>query len=232
MLSLIGSQSLPYLDTGIVPDHLVGLAVVPNADASLYGTVDVAVMHFRKWTRGDGAAIYIWHESWVGDPASLPEHIATANAGGALIVGHNLFADAYPLLERLGADIAPLVGRTVDVGFEIAAKVEQRNPWVSYYSGLGATAAANSAGEVGTSPSRAFEERFADVPEAWRAGMWDATLACWLWTVAVAEGQIALPPFAEERIDFAADDVATLVGARPRFDSTLWGLRQMLDEAA
>jgi len=168
----------------------------------------------------------------MGDPASLPEHVAATNSGGALIVGHNLFTDGYPTLERLGADIAPLVGRTGDVGFEIAAKVEQRNPWVIYRSGLGPTASANSAGDVGTSPSRAFDERFSDVPEAWRAGLWEATLSCWLWTVALADREVALPPFAEQRVTFEDADVPTLVGAQPRFDSTLWGLRQMLDEAA
>jgi hypothetical protein len=232
MLSFIGSQSLAYLDTDLVPDHIAGLAIVPTGNASLFDTVDVAVMHFRKWSRSDGASIYIWHGSWVGDPATLPEHIAASNAGGALVIGHNLFADGYPLLERLGADIAPLVGRTVDVGFEISAKVEQRNPWAMYRSGLGPTASANSAGDVGTSPSQAFEERFRDVPESWRTGLWDATLACWLWTVAVAEREIALPPFAEDRVMFDADDVPALLGTRPRFDPTLWGLRQMLDEAA
>lgn len=232
MLTFIDSQVLAFLDTEVIPDHVMGLAVVPSADASLYGTVDVAVMHFRKWSRNDGAAIYLWQECWVGDPASLPEHIAASNSGGALIVGHNLFDDAYPTLERLGADIAPLLGRTLDVGFEIAAKVQQRNPYVTYRSGLGPTAAANSAGRIGTSASRAFEERFRDVPESWRAGLWEATLSCWLWTLLVADREIGLPPFAEQRVKFDAEDVSTLVGARPRFDPTLWGLRQMLDEAA
>ena len=71
-----------------------------------------------------------------------------------------------------------------------------------------------------------------DVPDSWRTAMWDATLACWLWTVAVSEREIALPPFGEQRIVFDDDDVPVLVGARPRFDSTLWGLQQMLDDAA
>ena len=232
MLSFIGSRSIPFLDTVVVPEHIVGLAVAPSADAALYGSVDVAVMHFRKWSRSDGAAIYLWNECWVGDPASLPEHIAASNSGGALIVGHNLFSDGYPMLEQLDADVAPLLGRTVDIGFEISAKVEQYNPWATYRSGLGPAASANSVGEVGISPSRSFEERFADVPDSWRTAMWDATLACWLWTVAVSEREIALPPFGEQRIVFDDDDVPVLVGARPRFDSTLWGLQQMLDDAA
>jgi hypothetical protein len=232
MHTFIGSRSLPFVDTGVAPDHIVGLAVAASPDAALYDTVDVAVMHFRKWSRSDGAAIYLWNECWVGDPASLPEHIAASNSGGALIVGHNLFSDGYPTLEHLGADIAPLLGRTVDIGYEISAKVEQLNPWSTYRSGLGPAASANSAGAVGTSPSQPFEQSFAHVPETWRTAMWDATLACWLWTVALAEREIALPPFGEERIVFDDDDLPVLVGARPRFDSTLWGLQQMLDDAA
>lgn len=232
MLSFIDSRTLPVLAADRLPDHVVGLAVAPSDDASLYGTVDVAAMHFRKWARSDGAAIFLWDECWVGDPGSLHGHVAAANSGGALIVGHNLFDEGYPLLERLGADVAPLVVRTVDIGFEIAAKVEQGNPYVTYRSGLGPAASANSAGRLGTSPTRAFEERFAGVADSWRAGLWDATLACWLWTVIVADREIGLPPFAEQRVGFDEDDMPALVGVAPRLDPTLWALRQMLDEAA
>jgi hypothetical protein len=232
VISVLDSRSLALLDADLVPDALLGIAVAPSTDTRRHGGLDVAIMRFRKWVRDDRAALFLWEECWIGTPRTLDDHLERfgSESERAVIIGHKLFDYAYPALERLGLDTRGLVERTVDVGFELAVKVEQANPYVSYYSGLGRTAEVNSDGRIGPEPTAAFEARFADVGDPWRLAMWEATVSCWLWTRMVAGGEIALPPAAEKHVRFGDDDLDVLLAKQPRFDSTLWGLQLMLHD--
>ena len=233
MVSFIDRRSLPFLDADLVPESVLGVAVVPSGDGAPHAGVDVAVMHFDRWLRADGAALLLWNECWVGSPADVEQHLETAAPDDALLVGHDLFESGYPSIERLGTDVLRLVPATVDIGFEIAAQVQLENPYVSYRGHLGQTAAANSQGRIGATPSTSFDERFAEVDRTWRVALWGATLSVWLWTVMVGDQEVVLPGFGEKRVSFDAEDLDVLLGRAPRMDTTTWELRKLLElEAA